>query len=128
MACTTFSQENFRPVIITNDSVAFLCFDSANAGKLAVRIIELQEQKQINLVHTEKIGSLEASIANEKHISDNLSHQNQKYKDMVEEYKGQLVLDCNEIEKLQKEVRRQKFQKYLLITGVVIVAALGVFY
>ena len=122
------NKENFHPVILTKDSTAYLCFDSANSVALATRIIELQEQKEINLVHTEKIKAQDDLINNEKEISFNLLGQVENYKNIVAEKDKQINLGEEEMAKLKKEIRRQKFQKYLLIGAVLLVSAVGIIY
>ena len=122
------NKENFHPVILTKDSTAYLCFDSANSVALATRIIELQEQKEINLVHTEKIKAQENLITNEKEISFNLLGQIGNYKNIVVEKDKQIDLGEEEMNKMKKEIRRQKFQKYLLIGAVLLVSAVGIIY
>ena len=122
------NKENFHPVILTKDSTAYLCFDSANSVALATRIVELQEQKEINMVHAEKIKAQESLIHNEKEISFNLLGQVDNYKNIVVEKDKQIDLGEEEMTKLKKEIRRQKFQKYLLIGAVLAVSVVGIIY
>ena len=128
VAFSQVNKENFHPVILTKDSTAYLCFDSANSMALATRIVELQEQKEINMVHIEKIKAHDGLINNEKEISFNLSGQIVNYKNIVVEKDKQIDLGEEEMNKMKKEIRRQKFQKYLLIGAVLVVSAVGIIY
>ena len=80
------------------------------------------------MVHTEKIKAQENLITNEKEISFNLLGQIGNYKNIVAEKDKQINLGEEEMAKLKKEIRRQKFQKYLLIGAVLLVSAVGIIY
>ena len=73
-------------------------------------------------------GAHDGLINNEKEISFNLSGQIVNYKNIVVEKDKQIDLGEEEMNKMKKEIRRQKFQKYLLIGAVLVVSAVGIIY